>query len=90
MTNRGMINVGFGNYVAAERIVAVVNPDSSPMRRLRAEARDADRLVDASQGRRTRSIIVTDSSQVILSNVLPETLSQRYAQSAFPVGEIKA
>ena len=79
MERRGMLNIGFGNYVPAERIVAIINPDSSPMRRLRSEARDSWRLVDATQGRRTRSIIVTDSNHVVLSTVLAETLSHRYA-----------
>ncbi len=79
MERRGMINIGFGNFVPAERIVAIINPDSSPMRRLRSEAKETWRLVDATQGRRTRSIIVTDSNHVVLSTVLAETLSQRYA-----------
>jgi len=79
MDTRGMINVGFGNFVPTRRVVAVINPDSSPVRRLRADARDSDRLVDATQGRRTRSIIITDSNHVILSHVLPETLVQRFS-----------
>ncbi len=79
MERRGMINIGFGNFVPAERIVGIINPDSAPMRRLRSEARESWRLVDATQGRRTRSIIVTDSNHVILSTVMAETLSQRYA-----------
>ncbi len=78
MERRGMLNIGFGNFVPAERIVAIINPDSSPMRRLRSEARETWRLVDATQGRRTRSIIVTDSNHVVLSTVLAETLSHRY------------
>ncbi len=79
MAQRGMINVGFGNFVPADRIVAVVNPDNAPMRRLRADARDSDRLIDATHGRKTRSLIVTDSNHVILSPVVAETLSQRFA-----------
>lgn len=86
MPARGMIHLGFGNYAPAERIVSIVNPDSSPMRRLRSEARDSDRLVDATQGRRTRSIIITDSNHVILSTVLAETLVQRYNSSLLPLG----
>jgi len=81
MERRGMINVGFGNYVPVERILAVVRPDGAPIRRLRAEARDADRLIDATQGRRTRSIIITDSNHIVLSNVLSETLAQRFEAS---------
>ena len=74
------INIGFGNFVVAARVVSIVNPLSSPMRRLREDARAAGRLVDATQGRKTRSIIVTDSNHVILSAILPETLGQRFMQ----------
>lgn len=72
-----LINVGFGNVVVAERIVAVILPTSSPSRRLKEDAREGGRLVDATQGRRTRSIIVTDSNHVILSAVQVETVTQR-------------
>lgn len=84
MAVEGMINVGFGNFVPAERIVSVVNPDSSPVRRMRAKAKESGRLVDATQGRKTRSIIVTDSNQVVLSNVAPETIAHRYDALAKP------
>ena len=76
-SGRQLLNLGFGNFVVAARVVAVVNPSSSPMRRLREDARQAGRLVDATQGRKTRSIIITDSNHVILSAVLAETLVQR-------------
>lgn len=72
-----LINVGFGNVVAARRIVAVVNPGSAPMKRLKDEAREAQKLVDATSGRRTRSIIITDSDHVILSAIQTETIAQR-------------
>lgn len=78
MTAELVINVGFGNYVLASRVVAIVNPVSSPMKRLREDARNAGRLIDATQGRRTRSIIVTDSNHIILSAIQPETVSQRF------------
>jgi extracellular matrix regulatory protein A len=74
-----LVNVGFGNVVVASRVVAVVHPGSSPARRLKDDAREGGRLVDATQGRRTRSIIVTDSNHVILSAVQGETISQRLA-----------
>ena len=74
-----LVNVGFGNVVAAERVVAVVHPGSSPARRMKDDAREAGRLVDATEGRRTRSIIVTDSNHVILSAVQADTLTQRLA-----------
>jgi len=72
-----LLNVGFGNYVVSERIIAIVNPSSSPMRRLREDARQEGRLIDATQGRKTRSIIITDSNHIILSAVHAETLSLR-------------
>ena len=72
-----LINIGFGNMIAAERIVAVVNPDSAPIKRLVQEARDSRRIVDATQGRRTRAVIITDSDQVILSAIQPETVASR-------------
>ena len=77
-----LVNIGFGNVVVVERIIAVVHPGSSPARRLKEDARESGRLVDATQGRRTRSIIVTDSNHVILSAVQGETISQRLAPPA--------
>jgi len=73
----GMINIGFGNVVAASRIIAVVAPDSSPIKRLREEASERGKLIDATQGRRTRAIIITDSDHVILSSLQVETITQR-------------
>ena len=73
------INVGFGNMVAADRVVALVSPDSAPMKRLVSEAREAGRIIDVTCGRRTRAIIVTDSDHVILSATQPETISNRLA-----------
>jgi regulator of extracellular matrix RemA (YlzA/DUF370 family) len=72
-----MINIGYGNLVIASRVVAIVSPQSSPMRRLREEAGERGKLVDATQGRRTRSILVTDSDHVILSAINPETVAAR-------------
>jgi regulator of extracellular matrix RemA (YlzA/DUF370 family) len=72
-----LINIGFGNTVIARRVVAVVTPGSAPMKRLREKAGQADRLIDATHGRKTRSIIITDSNHVILSAVHTETLSLR-------------
>ena len=72
-----LINIGFGNTVISYRVVAVVVPGSAPMKRLRERATQADRLIDATHGRKTRSIIVTDSNHIILSAVHTETLSQR-------------
>jgi len=72
-----LINIGFGNVVAVGRIVAVLSPDSAPMKRLKEMARETGKLVDATQGRRTRSIIITDSDHIILSSVQVETVAQR-------------
>lgn len=73
-----MINVGFGNAVLASRVLAVVNPKSSPMKKLKDEARDQKRLIDVTEGRRTRSIIILDSNHVVLSSVQPETITMRF------------
>ena len=72
-----LLNVGYGNLVASARVVSVVNAQSAPMRRLRDEAAARGKLIDATQGRRTRSIVVTDSDHVVLSAINPETLAQR-------------
>ena len=79
------VNVGYGNVVAAGRIVAVVSPESAPMKRLKDEAREAGKLVDATQGRRTRSIIVTDSDHVILSALQTETVAERLEKGISPL-----
>lgn len=71
------INIGFGNLVAAERIVAITSPDSAPIKRLVQDAKDAGRIIDASCGRRTRAVIITDSDHIILSAIQTETLSNR-------------
>ena len=75
-----LLNIGFGNLVIAERVVALFNPSSSPMRRLREDATQQGKLIDATQGRKTRCIVVTDPGHVILSAVQPETIQQRFAQ----------
>jgi len=75
-----MVNIGFGNVVAASRVIAIVSPGSSPLRRLKEEARERGKLIDATQGRRTRAIIVTDSDHVILSAIQAETVTQRFGE----------
>ena len=77
-----MLNIGYGNLVLAARVVAVVAPQSSPMRRLREEAASRGKLVDATQGRRTRSVIITDSDHVILSAINPDTIAARLSEAA--------
>ena len=73
-----MINIGFGNVVSASRVIAVVAPGSSPIKRLREEAIERGKLIDATQGRKTRSIVVTDSDHIILSALQVETITQRF------------
>lgn len=72
-----LINIGFGNIVSANRIVAIVSPESAPIKRVIQEARDRSMLIDATYGRRTRAVIVTDSDHIILSAVQPETVAYR-------------
>jgi len=80
-----LVNIGFGNTVISSRVVAVVMPTSAPSKRLREEARKTQRLIDATHGRKTRSIIVTDSNHVILSAVHGETLSLRLSGNHGPM-----
>jgi regulator of extracellular matrix RemA (YlzA/DUF370 family) len=72
-----LVNVGFGNAVKINRILAVVNPGSSPIRKLKEDARIEKKLIDVTEGRRTRAIIVLDSGHLVLSSVQPETINQR-------------
>jgi hypothetical protein len=74
-----LLNIGFGNSLVSDRVIAILTPASSPMKRLREEAREAKRLIDTTQGRKTRSIIITDSNHVILSAIQAETVAQRYS-----------
>lgn len=71
------INIGFGNMVASTRIIALVSPDSAPIKRLVQDARDQGRVIDVTCGRRTRAVIITDSDNVILSAIQTETISNR-------------
>ena len=73
-----MINIGFGNIVSANRIIAVICPESAPVKRIISEARDKGLLIDATYGRKTRAVIVTDSCHVILSAIQPETVANRF------------
>lgn len=74
-----LINIGFGNIVSANRIISIISPDSAPIKRIIQEARDRGVLIDATYGRRTRAVIITDSDHVILSAVQPETVAHRLA-----------
>ena len=72
-----LINIGFGNMVAADRVIAVVSPESSPIKRVIRESDDKGLLINATYGRRTRAVIVMDSEHVVLSAILPDTISRR-------------
>ncbi|HAR45551.1 MAG: hypothetical protein A2X56_14055 [Nitrospirae bacterium GWC2_57_13] len=74
-----IVNIGYGNLVMAAKVVAVLSPESAPMRRIREDAKERKMLIDATQGRKTRAIIITDSDHVILSAVQVETLLQRFS-----------
>lgn len=73
-----LINIGFGNIVSSDRIIAIVSPESAPIKRLVQEAKDTGRAIDATCGRRTRAVIVMDSNHIVLSAVQPETVAGRF------------
>lgn len=72
-----MVNIGFGNIISANRIIAIISPESAPIKRVIQNARDEGKLIDATYGRKTRAVIITDSGHVVLSAILPETVGQR-------------
>ena len=78
MKGRTLLNIGFGNLVVASRVIAIVSPSAAPMKRLRDEAARRGKLVDATQGRRTRSIILMDDDHVVLSGINPDTIAARF------------
>ena len=73
-----LINIGFGNIVSANRVIAIVSPESAPIKRIISDARDRGQLIDATYGRRTRAVIITDSGHVVLSAIQPETVANRF------------
>ena len=76
---QNLLNIGFGSTVVVDRVVAIVSPNSAPMKRLKDEAKKDKRLIDATHGRRTRAIIIMDSNHIVLSAIQAETVSQRYS-----------
>lgn len=82
-----LINIGFGSMVAANRVLAIVDPDSAPIKRVVQEARDRSMLIDASYGRKTKAVILMDTDHVILSAMTPETLAARWADRQEPIEE---
>ncbi|OQY44108.1 MAG: hypothetical protein B6240_11125 [Desulfobacteraceae bacterium 4572_87] len=86
-----LVNVGFGNAVVSMRVIAIISAGAAPIKRLRDEAREEKRLIDATQGRRTRSVLITDSNHVILSAVQSETIAQRFSpEGNIPSRELEA
>ena len=82
-----LINIGYGNMVSAGRVVAIVSPESAPIKRMIQDARDGGNLIDATYGRRTRAVIIADSGHIILSAIQPETVSNRIiGASDAPIG----
>ena len=75
-----LVNIGFGNYINSTRVITILSPDSAPLKRLKEEARVEKKLIDATYGRRTRAIIITDSNHVILSYIQPETIANRFTE----------
>ena len=76
-----LINIGFGNIVSANRVIAIVSPESAPIKRIITDARERNQLIDATYGRRTRAVIITDSGHVVLSAIQPETVANRFVIS---------
>lgn len=76
-----LVNIGFGSFINSTRVIAILSPDSAPMKRLKEEARTEKKLIDATYGRRTRAIIITDSNHIILSSIQPETIAHRFTEN---------
>jgi regulator of extracellular matrix RemA (YlzA/DUF370 family) len=75
-----LINIGFGNVVVAHQVIGIVSPESAPIKRTIAEAREHGKLIDATYGRKTRAVIITQSGQIVLSAILTETLADRFEE----------
>ncbi len=73
-----LVNIGFGNVVSSNRIIAIVKPESAPIKRIINEARENSKLIDATYGRRTRAVIICDSDHIVLTSVQPETMAHRF------------
>lgn len=80
----GLINIGFGNYVNGEKLIAVINPDAAPVRRLIQGAREAQKCVDATQGRKTKAVLVMEPDIIVLSALIPETINRRSSLKGAP------
>lgn len=84
-----LVNIGFGNYVNTQKVTAVVNPDAAPIKRMIQNAREQQKVVDATQGRRTKSVLIMETDQIILSAMQPDTIARRFAASCITDQEMK-
>ena len=82
-----LVNVGFGNMISAGRLIAIVGPDSAPIKRMVQEARDSGNLIDATYGRRTRSVLIMDNDHLVLSALQPDTVASRLESREAPEAE---
>ncbi|MCI8317391.1 MAG: DUF370 domain-containing protein [Lachnospiraceae bacterium] len=84
-----LVNIGFGNYVNTQKVVAVVNPDAAPIKRMVQNAREAQKVIDATQGRRTKSVLVLETEQIVLSAMQPDTIARRFAANIMAEQDMK-
>lgn len=84
-----LVNIGFGNFVNSTRVITILNPGSAPMKRIKEEAKIQKKLIDATYGRRTRAIIITDTNHIILSSIQPETIAHRFTEATGQNLELK-
>jgi hypothetical protein len=84
-----LVNIGFGNFVNSTKVITILSPGSAPMKRIKEEAKIQKKLIDATYGRRTRAIIITDSNHIILSSIQPETIAHRFTEATGQNLELK-
>lgn len=84
-----LVNIGFGNYVNTQKVVAVVNPDAAPIKRMVQNAREAQKVIDSTQGRRTKSVLVLETEQIVLSAMQPDTIARRFAANIMAEQDMK-
>ena len=85
-----LLNIGFGNMVSANRVMAIISPESAPIKRMVQDARDKGLLIDATYGRKTRAVLVMDSGQIVLSEIQPETVAHRLVQHDVDVDTVES
>ena len=85
-----LLNIGFGNMVSANRVMAIISPESAPIKRMVQDARNKGLLIDATYGRKTRAVLVMDSGQIVLSAIQPETVAHRLVQHDVDVDTVES